>query len=219
MKWIKTYEAKRRIVPPDTSKVATDYKNYCDDLDEFSAITFDEFVNSLDFDIFSKHSSEFYDAGVRSPKIEDGITVHKIGSYSIWNSEYIENCPNGLQKNIDWFRRNTFIYAEVNTGGASGGSCWDDENSPGAQEYYGKELDLRKFIYDYFQPKLEIILSRLPNMKSAKEMCDILFDNIHGIVRSSHRTDYEYYGNYDNYSCYYITLERLFKFIGDNDGF
>jgi len=222
MKWIKTNEAlkrTRRIVPPDTSQVAQQYKQYCDDVDEFSVITFDNFINKLDLNIFLNYKSEdFYNTGYNIPKVTDGISVHKIGNFNIFSSDYGPKCPPGLEKNLDWFRRNTYIFAEVNTGGASGGSCYDGPEDPGAQDYYGGSLDLNKFVYSYLEPKLNIILNSHANMKSARELCDILYKNPE-IISESDRTRYEYYGNYDNFSCYFITLENLFKFLNDNETF
>jgi len=219
MKYLKKFEAKKSKAPIiNTEEILKNYQYHIEDMDEKSPITFDEFLNGLDLDIFSKYdSNKFSESGLNSPNNLDII----INGKNIYYSSYLKYGPKptfGLDKSIDWCKRNSFFWAEVNTGGASGGSCYDEGPDDGAQPYDGDSLELNDFIYSYLQPILQEILSTQATTKTAKELCDILYNNPN-IVREDDRSNYEYYGNYDNYSCYYITLESLFEFLYQNEGF
>lgn len=236
MKYVKKFEGRRpkvNSVPPTEEEILAAYKDKCEDLDDRSYITFDEFFESLDFEIFSKHDyNKFHESGVYASRIRGGSTSSWRptfgGSFEInikgrrWNffnsSEYGPVCPTGLESSLDWKKRNVFFYAEVNTGGASGGSCWDTGEDDGAQPYYGKELDLNDFIFSYLKPILNDILASHANEKSPEELCQILYNNP-SIIKEDYRSDTQYYGNYDDYSCYYITLGDLYQFLSENNSF
>jgi hypothetical protein len=224
MKYIKKYEAKKNSKPQiDNEEVLKNYQYYIEDLDETSPITFDQFINNLDFNIFSNHDyDKFNEAGVYLPKNQSAggsnISTLKIGDYTLYrSSEYGSYCTPGLQNNEDFLKRNAFFYAEVNTGGASGGSCWDTGDDDGAQPYEGRSLDLNDFIYSYMKPILEHVLSNQATTKTAEELCDVLYHNPN-MIREDSRCNHEYYGNYDDYECYYMTFESLFKFLLQNEG-
>ena len=225
MKYLKKYEAARGVrgkqiktTPDNIEEILKDYKYHCDDMDEKSPITFEQFLNGLDFSMFSKHDyQDFNESGLNGPK--DSCNNITVGNQTIYCSyDYGPYAPKGLDKSTDWCKRNSFIWAEVNTGGASGGSCWDTGDDDGAQPYDGNSLDLHDFIYSYLKPKLQEILSTQASTKTATELCDILYNNP-GIIKEDSRRNNEYYGNYDDYECYYITLEDLFKFLYENEGF
>jgi hypothetical protein len=224
MKWIQKFEARRsskndpareEALRNQEEEAVKNYQYHIEDLDEMSAITFDQFLNSLDLNMFHKHGNDFYGAGISAPKKSGTI---RIGEYSIWDSEYGPYAPAGLGNLEDWKKRNLFFWAEVNTGGASGGSCWDTGEDDGAQPYDGNSLDLRDFIYDYLKPILISILEMQATTVTADELCEILYQNPENI-REDSRCNHEYYGNYDNYECYYMTLENLFIFLSKNGGF
>lgn len=224
MKWVKKFEAKRIKSTIKTQELADRKQQYldrCEDIDERSYVSFDAFFKKLDFNIFSKHNYEkFYSAGIAINREAKTMTYGQIDGVYISNSEY-GNCDYVLKDLKEWQKRNAFIYAEVNTGGASGGSCWDGmpcyEDS-GATPYEGSQLDLHDFVYDYLNNVLESIISDYPNDKSVSELCDILYNNP-SIIKEGTRTNYEYYGNYDDYSSYYITLGDLFEFLLKNGTF
>jgi hypothetical protein len=225
MKWIQKFEARRSTKNDPAREEALrkqeedaikNYQYHIEDLDEVSAITFDQFFDSLDLNMFGEHSNDFYGAGISAPKNSGTI---RINDYSIWDHrEYGPYAPAGLGKSEDWKKRNLFFWAEVNTGGASGGSCWDTGDDDGAQPYYGNSLELRDFIYNYLKPILKSILEMQATTVTADELCDILYNSPQNIGEDS-RSNYEYYGNYDDYSCHYMTLENLFIFLSKNGGF
>jgi hypothetical protein len=234
MKYIKKFEGRKvKSTNPQTEdQILSDYKDKCDDLDDRSYITFDEFFEGLDFDIFSKHDyNKFSESGVYASRISGGKTSRwqdsyggrfevniKGQRYNFFTSEYGRFCPTGLENSLDWKKRNVFFYAEVNTGGASGGSCWDTGDDDGAQPYEGSSLDLNDFIFSYLKPIIDNILSSHANEKSAQDLCQILYNNP-SIIKEDSRCNHEYYGNYDDFSCYYITLGDLYQFLSENNSF
>jgi len=236
MKYVKKFEGRKskvNPVQPTEEEILAAYKDKCEDLDDRSYITFDEFFDGLDFDIFSKYDyNKFHEAGVYASRIRGGSTSRWSptfgGSFEITikgqrlhfftSNEYGPICSPGLENSLDWKKRSVFFYAEVNTGGASGGSCWDTGDDDGAQPYDGKELDLNDFIFSYLKPILNYILASHANEKSPEELCQILYNNP-SIIKEDYRSDTQYYGNYDDYSCYYITLGDLYQFLSENNSF
>jgi hypothetical protein len=234
MKWIKKFEAKNTKVnstQQTEEEMLSTYKDKCDDLDDRSYITFDEFFDGLDFDIFSKCGNNYHQSGFCASRIKlnttnrwgSGWSGHfshqtKNGQLHFHYSDYGSFCPTGLENSLDWKKRNVFFFAEVNTGGASGGSCWDTGDDDGAQPYEGDSLDLNDFVFSYLKPILENILSSHANEKSPQELCQILY-NDSSIIHEDSRCNHEYYGNYDDYSCYYITLGDLYQFLSENNSF
>jgi hypothetical protein len=218
MKYLKKFEAKKSRTEPiiNTEEILKNYQYHIEDMDEKSPITFEEFFNGLDFNIFSKNRN-YHESGLSVPKKTPNITIGDTTIYS-YSYEYGPYAPIGLDKSIDWCKRNIFLFAEVNTGGASGGSCYDEGPDDGARHYDGDSLILYDFIYYYLQPILEDIISTQATTKTSKELCDILHKKS-DIIHEDSRCNNEYYGNYDDYSCYYITLEDLFKFLYENEGF
>jgi hypothetical protein len=226
MKYIKKFEAKNTKVnstQQTEEEMLSSYKDKCEDLDDRSYITFDEFFDGLDFDIFSKHDyHKFHESGFSASRIKPNAGHFsyqtKNGQLHFFYSTYGSFCPTGLENSLDWKKRNVFLYAEVNTGGASGGSCWDTGDDDGAQPYDGSSLDLNDFVFSYLKPILENILSSHANEKSPQELCQILYNNS-SIIHEDSRCNHEYYGNYDDYSCYYITLGDLYQFLSENNSF
>lgn len=216
MKWIKKFETK----VDDVSK-KKEYLERCQDLDDMSYISFDSFYRSLDFDIFYKFDhNKFYSAGIAINRDAKSATYAQIDGVNIPSSEY-GICIHHLKDLLEWKKRNAFLFAEVNTGGSSGGSCWDGMpgyEDCGPSEYYGDSLDLYDFIYSYLKPIFDSILNNYANDKNSKELCDILYKDPN-IIKEDYRTNHEYYGNYDNYSAYYIKLGDLFEFLLKNGSF
>ena len=227
MKWIKTYEKmgrpKKQIKEIDFSKELEEYKDQCEQIDLGSSITFDRFFDNLDFSAFSNCPSKFSNTGILpygqhefKVLIKDGSEVVSIYNYP---NEYCRKNGSNLSSLMEWKKRNCFLYAEVNTGGYSGGSCWDEGDDPGAQPYEGESLDLHDFVYQYLKPILENILYEYHHDKSVDELCEILYSSSYNIIGEDSRYNNEYYGNGDDYACHTITLGDLFKFLLENGCF
>lgn len=86
------------------------------------------------------------------------------------------------------------IYRSYNTGGVSGGSCW---NSSNPTSYYVDEV---------------------PEWKALKKALDIVmpdysedeFKMIKALAQENETTDYQYYGNYDDYRIDFIPLSKFY---------
>lgn len=93
----------------------------------------------------------------------------------------------------------------------------------GARPYEGDTLDLHDFIFNYLKPVIENILSSHANEKSAQDLCQILYTESYvyspSIIHEDSTCNHEYYGNYDDFSCYYITLGDLYQFLSENNSF
>ena len=78
MKYVKKFEGRKpkvNPVPPTEEEILAAYKDKCEDLDDRSYITFDQFFDGLDFEIFSKHDyNKFHEAGVYASRIRGGST-------------------------------------------------------------------------------------------------------------------------------------------------
>ena len=87
---------------------------------------------------------------------------------------------------------------EHNTGGATGGNCWGDD----AHDYVSDEP-----IPDVnIDSLLELVCPNITYLQYKK-----VIDNV---VKTSRRTDREYYGNYSNYIIKTINYRELYdKFI------
>ena len=86
------------------------------------------------------------------------------------------------------------IYSKYETGGYSGGSCWNDD-SP--EPYYVDErpnFDILEILLNELLPKNRI--------SSYKEMFEKL-------IKTHDFTDYEYYGNSTDYNLEYIPLSTV----------
>jgi hypothetical protein len=114
---------------------------------------------------------------------------------SIWldNGEGIMSEGAGVPDNI----KEVCIYRSYNTGGVSGGSCWEHSNP-------------RPYRVD-----------ELPEWKTLRKALDIAmpgytedeFKMVQAIALSNETTDYQYYGNYDDYCIEFIPLSKFYQTI------
>lgn len=89
------------------------------------------------------------------------------------------------------------IYRSYNSGGTSGGSCWDTSNP-------------RSYTID-----------EVPEWKSLKMALDIVAPGyteddlkmVESIAQEDTITDRQYYGNYDDYQIDYIPLSRFYAVV------
>ena len=193
--------------------------------DERSYVSFDKFFDGFPFDIFSNHEySKISYSGVYAPYSSRGgsqysssvtfdVRGSKMNFYS--KDKIISSGHPYLPDNQDWIKRNLMIMITCNTGGYSGGSCWDDSDP---QPYYEHDsIELSDFL-EYLKPKLDAVLEGYANTKSSSELIELLRSD-YNLVKEDSYTNYEYYGNSDDYSVMYITLYELFKFLAKNDAF
>jgi hypothetical protein len=87
------------------------------------------------------------------------------------------------------------VYMRWETGGMSGGNCWGDE-----AHYYESDDPKPKF-------KILDILFK----KFKPEISYLQFREIEELIHTNHETQYEYYGNSENYEVQYILLSELLK--------
>ena len=129
------------------------------------------------------------------------------------------NYIRGIEKDSDWRKRNGRIYVRVRTGGYSGGSCWDDDNSYARPYETGDSVtsdDLISFI--------EHILYALFGRNHAFADIPVLLEELKKLswqdgIKEDNETEYEYYGNYDNYQVYYIGLWNFYQFLAKQRAF
>ena len=227
MRYIKKFDTKKNKKKVKTSNLdwIEDYKNRCNDIDEKSEITFDQFYDNLDFSSLNQISIRLYeknkafsDAGINLSNPNNNSNRFTIDGTPFYTTSEYKGSSNSSEDSSleEWQKRNIFIWVDCRTGGASGGSCYDEGPNDGARPYEGESMDYNDFIYDYLKYVFDDILIKYAPDKTSTELCDILYSNYSGIVRNDSRTNYEYYGNYDNYECYWITLEDLFLFITQN---
>lgn len=214
MKHIKLFEAK--LHRSNTYKQKAKTIEYIDSLkqkwaeaDEMSYVTFDEFFNKFPFDFRTPFdpNSDISSCGISCPENTYLIGIHYQTSDLVGTPEY-------FKKDTNWIKRNSFLFIAVNTHGFSGGSCFN-EDGEGAEEYYTgnsiKKVDFLKFLKQWVTE----ILHPYPNINSIDSIIEII--NKSDLIKSGSYTNYEYYGNYDTYECYYITLYDLWWILSQND--
>jgi hypothetical protein len=96
------------------------------------------------------------------------------------------------------------IFSEqYRTGGASGGNCWGDDAH---EVYFGEDKP-------DFEALDSVLMQFCPNISHLqyKRLCKLAEIKLHTW------TNYEYYGNRDDYAVEYIEVENLFKALKELD--
>lgn len=92
------------------------------------------------------------------------------------------------------------IYGRYETGGYSGGSCWDDSDP----QPYTEEPPKDRF------KVLELVLEKLkPNITFLQ------YKKIESMIHDNEETEYEYYGNSTDWKVEYIILSELEAFLNE----
>ena len=90
------------------------------------------------------------------------------------------------------------VYMRWHTGGVSGGSCWDHSNP---QPYSSNNK----------KPKFEVLDLVL------KELCPniyfLQFRDVEKLIQSDSKTEYEYYGNCEEFDIEYVVLSELIELL------
>ena len=102
-----------------------------------------------------------------------------------WDADYHNHCPMAIGVSIE-------------SGGVSGGSCWDDSNPTGYSCNYT--------LPDLTSRVIEIIGEFFPDVTLVKYT-----KHCTNLVRKGEHTAYEYYGNCTAYKSLYVTVESLYK--------
>ena len=106
------------------------------------------------------------------------------------NKQGIFTEPYGIPNHI----KEPVIYMRWETGGTSGGSCWENSNP----QHYKSEKGKPKF------ECVDLVLKELmPNISFLQ------FREIEKLIQSSQKTDCEYYGNSTDFEIEFIVLSEL----------
>jgi len=143
---------------------------------------------------------------------------NKVNAYwSDYNSHFIGKSRNEYElkmvensvSDIEWRKRNGSISVSTETGGYSGGSCWNDD--PAEPYSTGNYVDIDDFL-EYIEHILVYIFGS--NNKDIKSLLEYLRNSPHGIIKEDSNTDYEYYGNSTDHQFLSMTLWDLYKVLG-----
>ena len=105
--------------------------------------------------------------------------------------------PNGIPVHI----KVPVVYTRYETGGYSGGSCYDDDESEGAQPYTADEPKNKWEV-------LDILLKDVcPNVSYLQ------YKEITKLIHDKEETEHEYYGNSTDWKVEYIILSDLLALI------
>lgn len=108
------------------------------------------------------------------------------------SNQGIFNEPYGIPNNI----KELVVYMRWETGGVSGGSCWDSSNP-------------RPYTTDEPKPKfkaLDLVLKRLK-----PDLTFLQFREIEELIKSSENTEWECYGNCTDWAVEFIVLRELIQ--------
>jgi len=108
-----------------------------------------------------------------------------------WN-EGIFTEPNYIPVHI----KEPVIYMRWESGGYSGGSCWDDSDPQP---------------YESEKPKFTVLDLVLKKLKPDISYLD--YKEIEKLIHDNQETEYEYYGNSIDWSVEYIILSDLYKLL------
>lgn len=119
-------------------------------------------------------------------------------------------------KSPEWRKRNGYILYKVNTSGYSGGNCWGDD-----AEYYETYESLE---FSEFEKILENLFLFIFGENHPFANIPELLDKLRAEpwkwkIQEDSDTNYEYYGNSDNYSFYKWTFWDMYYFLSKNEAF
>ena len=88
------------------------------------------------------------------------------------------------------------IYCRYETGGYSGGSCWDDSDpQPYSEEPPKDRMKVLELVLKVLKPQISFLEYRM----------------IEGLIHDNSETEYEYYGNSTDWKIEYIKLSDLYE--------
>ena len=95
--------------------------------------------------------------------------------------------PDGIETHV--------VYSRVETGGTSGGNCWNDDE---ARPYVADEAEEEPM------KVLDILLEEI-----APKITYLQYKKIQKLIHSNEHTEWQYYGNSTDYKIEYILLPEL----------
>ena len=110
------------------------------------------------------------------------------------NEQGIFKQPYGIPVHV----KEPVIYCRYETGGYSGGSCWDDS-------------DPRPYSKDTPKDKMKVLDLVLKEIKP--DITFLQFREIEKLIKTNSETEYEYYGNCTDFEIEYIILSELYAYI------
>lgn len=129
---------------------------------------------------------------MRHLTLEEIQEINASGEFDSWYQGIYKEAT-GVPDNM----KDIAVYMRWNTGGVSGGSCWDSSDP---QPYDGEgEPDFKV---------LDVVLAKL-----APNITHLHYKEIERAVISTETTDYHYYGNYDDYEIKFISLPVLYNLL------
>jgi hypothetical protein len=112
------------------------------------------------------------------------------------NLDYVSNISQSIYDNQ--------IQIKIETGGVSGGSCWDDSDP---QDYSNNVSISDITIFDSI---FEVLILNITHLQSRK-----VLKLLESKIDFKYKSDYEYYGNSTDYKIWNIPLETLYETINE----
>jgi hypothetical protein len=103
-------------------------------------------------------------------------------------------------QNIPSHIKEPVVYMRQRTGGYSGGGCWDDSDP----QYCAERGPKKEFVA--LEKTLEVLCPNL-SFKVYKEVSKL--------VQTDEKTEWEYYGNSDDYEVSYVLVSELEKMLAN----
>jgi hypothetical protein len=110
------------------------------------------------------------------------------------NEQGIFTQPFGIPVHI----KEPVIYCRYESGGVSGGSCWDSSNP-------------QSYTRDAPKDKMKVLDLVLKAVKP--DITFLQFREIEKMIHTNSETEYEYYGNSTEFEIEYIVLSELYAFL------
>ena len=118
--------------------------------------------------------------------------IREAGEYEQGIFREPQNIPSNIKEPV--------VYMRWRIGGYSGGSCWDDSDP----QYYPSRGEKPDFVA--LEKTLEVLCPNL-TFKVYKEAA--------ALVNTNTKTEWEYYGNSDDYEVSYVLVSELEKMLAN----
>lgn len=136
-------------------------------------------------------------------KIVEGSTLTEKAFADLLGGISQYSCRRDKNKDLD----NTMpyvLYNEESIGGVTGGSCWDDGTEDRHHGYTNPEgaMDCRRRFDEMFDTVVTKIYPDITYLK---------YKSLSSIIKSTERTEYEYYGNSVDYLIIYVEIKEFYN--------